>query len=1115
MLTAMAAFTPNAAAAEVGYEETFSDENVGDGDVNEPWYNLYNTADVDSMSSTFNVTDYIGVDDSKSLNLDVDTSDASRWHKSFNLTTPGQYKWVNWSEYLTDSSSVPMAGGWQDEAGGGGNRLFVVHGTSGGDLEVNGGNTGVSLTTGEWWHFSVRLNYSASEYKLTASDDAGVQHESWYPFDNTSKTTLEGIQFGANCDSTYTGNMFFDNISVEGDVSANAGPTYSNRQPADDATGISSATLSADVSDPDGDSVTVTFYNAISGDVIGTDSVTNDTASITWDGLTSSSSYEWNFTMNDGTNNITADTWTFTTGSTTTYVYTEDFEDDVTGEKPSAAWYNISLYAKGWDAHSSDPDLTPAGPYEAINEVKTSPTDSGNQAMYYDTQHIGYPDKTYLWGVNFKWNATVNIQNISFDYYNPGGDYPMWLMGFFENWQDSIGNLGEFQHRADGTEWAWNKFGATDQTIASDPNFDQWYHVNITFDYAAQTATVWIDGTEEATVDFPNDKGDGTVDGLRAFGLTDHCQNDHSVGYLDNVTVVSEEPIEGGHFASEVKRESITIGSTSATVQGRLYNDRGEACMGRFIYGRDVSYTYHSNSSDALHAGDAQLTDNQSISAGTFSDTLTDLEPGTRYNWWPAVHHPSDEITNFTYGSGNGPHYVTADDRGIFLTHPEDVTDLAASVSGTDIDISWTHGAGYDTTMLLHSTTEEPSSPDDAAATVIYNGTSNSYTHSDVSDGTHYYSAWEYCSNDTDSSVGTLSQTSELYDTTTVTYGDNTAPEISNPSPIDGATGVVTDPTLSVDIIDDEGDSVTVTFINDSDGSTIGTDTVNNDTASVTWNGLSNGVTKNWHVEAADGGATNTSDTWTFTTTTMDNTAPSITNPSPADGDTGVSTSPTLSVNISDADGDSVTVTFIDESDGTTIGTDTVSSSGTATTTWSGLNNAETYTWSVTADDGVATTTAGPWTFTTEGTDGNTVPDISSPEPTDGQTDVATDLPLSVDVTDADGDAVTVSFYNADNGTLIGTDTVTNDTATVTWSGLDHSTTYEWFAVGDDGTDSVTAGPWNFTTAGVAPPPGPTDYESLLSDPVGYMEANPFVSFLAVLILAAAVIAIWRAAERS
>lgn len=103
----------------------------------------------------------------------------------------------------------------------------------------------------------------------------------------------------------------------------------------------------------------------------------------------------------------------------------------------------------------------------------------------------------------------------------------------------------------------------------------------------------------------------------------------------------------------------------------------------------------------------------------------------------------------------------------------------------------------------------------------------------------------------------------------TWSFTTNYAPDIlTNPSPADGATGVNTNPTLSVDVSDPDRDSMDVSFYNVFDDSLIGTDmgVASGGTASISWLNLSEGTIYNWYAVANDGTTSTTSSTWSFTT---------------------------------------------------------------------------------------------------------------------------------------------------------------------------------------------------------------------------------------------------------
>jgi len=98
-----------------------------------------------------------------------------------------------------------------------------------------------------------------------------------------------------------------------------------------------------------------------------------------------------------------------------------------------------------------------------------------------------------------------------------------------------------------------------------------------------------------------------------------------------------------------------------------------------------------------------------------------------------------------------------------------------------------------------------------------------------------------------------------------------------NPTPADGAEGVIIDPELSVFVTDPDGDLIDVTFFDASNDSKIGTvlDVFSGGIAKVVWDGLNYNMTYSWYAKASDGIYETRSDTWSFTTK-EDNTPPEV-----------------------------------------------------------------------------------------------------------------------------------------------------------------------------------------------------------------------------------------------
>jgi len=445
-------------------------------------------------------------------------------------------------------------------------------------------------------------------------------------------------------------------------------------------------------------------------------------------------------------------------------------------------------------------------------------------------------------------------------------------------------------------------------------------------------------------------------------------------------------------------------------------------------------------------------------STSTATTTWSGLSEHTTYQWYAVANDGDLSATSSTWS------FDTINDAPSTPGNPSPAN-ASTSVSTSpvlSVDVYDDNGDAMTvyfyngTSSELIATTSVSASGSTSTATTTWPGLTGNTTYQ-----------WYAVADD-----GDLSATSSTWSFETINDAPSTP---GNPSPYNTEEDISIPVTLNVDVYDSNGDAMTVYFYNGTSSELIATTSVSasgsTSTATTTWPGLSEHTTYQWYVVANDGKASATSSTWSFDTI---NNAPSTPgNPSPANASTSVSTSPVLSVDVSDSNGDAMTVYFYNGTSSELIATTSVSASGstsTATTTWSGLSEHTTYQWYVVANDGKASATSSTWSFETIN-DAPSTP--GNPSPYDTEEDVNVPVTLSVDVYDSNGDAMTVYFYNGTSSELIATTSISasgsTSTATTTWPGLIGNTTYQWYAVANDGDLSATSSTWSFTTGNTAP----------------------------------------------
>ncbi len=114
--------------------------------------------------------------------------------------------------------------------------------------------------------------------------------------------------------------------------------------------------------------------------------------------------------------------------------------------------------------------------------------------------------------------------------------------------------------------------------------------------------------------------------------------------------------------------------------------------------------------------------------------------------------------------------------------------------------------------------------------------------------------------------------------------------------------------------------------------------------------------------------------------------------------------------------------------------------------------------------------------------------DPVDPEPDDGAEDLTSNVDISVRVEHGEGIPMDVEFYDASDDSLIGydNDVSSGDRAAIMWGELDYGTTYEWYAVADDGEETSRSSKWSFTTKEAG-----TDYHDLTINIEGEGTTDP------------------------
>lgn len=177
------------------------------------------------------------------------------------------------------------------------------------DVDISG--KGITITEGDFYIAYYQLT-NAPNCEALCADYGNPDGRSWVCLDNDWAQVQNVGELGPM--------DWMIRCVVDLEEGNNPPNPPSNPSPANHATGVSvPATLSVLASDPDGDVMTVTFYNASDDSVIGvpqTGVASGGRAEVVWAGLNPNTPYSWYATACDGEPLCTqSDTWDFTTAT--------------------------------------------------------------------------------------------------------------------------------------------------------------------------------------------------------------------------------------------------------------------------------------------------------------------------------------------------------------------------------------------------------------------------------------------------------------------------------------------------------------------------------------------------------------------------------------------------------------------------------------------------------------------------------------------------------------------------------------------------------------------------------------------------------------------------------
>jgi len=573
-------------------------------------------------------------------------------------------------------------------------------------------------------------------------------------------------------------------------VGINNAPTISNPYPSNGSTGVGiQPQCHVDVSDSDGDTMTVYWYENTTGSWVlqqTNSSVSNGTYYWTYTNASSyDTTYWWKVAVNDGTDNTTA-IYHFTTATNEPPQFSNENPSNGSTNQPlSLTWsidiidpdgdtFNWTIECSNGQSNSGNDDtngtksLSLSGlSYNTNYTIWVNATDSGsgewtNATYWFITTSGSPPTQSNPSPSDGATDVEITLSQLSIDISDPEGDTFNWTIETSPNIGSASGNNENngtktcsvsglnygttytwYVNVTDGNSWNNQSYTFTTRDAYTPANPSDF---TATTDSRFQITLTWIDDS----------KADSTLVEYSLSSDATWNRGDHTQLYNGTAeTYVHDNLLPGTTYYYKAWSYNATDNvwssgtTTSNTTKSNNLPTLSNESPSNGSINQNLSLTWSISIADAdgdsfnwsIECSNGQSNSDTNDVNGTKTLSLSGLSYTTEYKVW----------VNATDGYDWTREWYTFTTREQYIPDPPS-SFTATAVSSSQIDLSWAKGTNASTTYIERNTI---SSWNRGEGTLIYNDTSTSYSDTGLNAGTtYYYQAWSY--NATDNVYSTI-----------------------------------------------------------------------------------------------------------------------------------------------------------------------------------------------------------------------------------------------------------------------------------------------------------------------------------------------------------------------